>query len=72
MDIFVTLPTVLGGSLLSLAPIYDYLKNRGGIEEDEYIVIAGWPVPFLPPGDKLDQEAVEESVPDGSRGSSYP
>jgi hypothetical protein len=62
VDIFVTLPTSRGGSLLSLAPIYDYLKSRGGVEEDEYIVIGGWPVQFLPPSDELDQEAVAESV----------
>jgi hypothetical protein len=63
VDIFVTLPTSHGGSLLSLAPIYDYLKNRGCVEEDEYIVIGGWPVQFLPPSDELQQEAVAESVP---------
>jgi hypothetical protein len=62
VDIFVTLPTASGGLLLSLAPIYDYLKARGCKVEDEYIVIGGWPVQFLPPSDDLDREAVAESV----------
>jgi hypothetical protein len=62
VDIFVTLPTSRGGLLLSLAPIYDYLKTRGGMVEDEYIVIGGWPVQFLPPSDELEREAVEDSV----------
>jgi hypothetical protein len=62
LDIFVTLPTSSGGSLLSLSPIYDYLKARGGTAEDECIVIGGWPVQFLPPRDELEREAVAESV----------
>jgi hypothetical protein len=62
VDVFVTLPMSGGGSLLSLAPIYDYLKSRGCVEEDEYIVIGGWPVQFLPPSDALGEEAVAEAV----------
>ena len=62
VDIFVTLPTSPGGLLLSLAPIYDYLKTQGCKVEDEYIVIGGWPVQFLPPSDELEREAVAESV----------
>jgi hypothetical protein len=63
VDIFVTLPTSPGGLLLSLAPIYNYLRARGGMVEDEYIVIGGWPVQFLPPSDELEREAIAESVP---------
>lgn len=62
LDVFVTLPTVCGGLLLSLSPIYDYLKSRGGKVEDEYIVIGGWPVQFLPPSGDLEEEAVAEAV----------
>jgi hypothetical protein len=62
LDIFVTLPTASGGLLLSLAPIYEYLKSRGGKIEDEYIVIGDWPVQFLPPSNDLEQEAVAEAV----------
>jgi hypothetical protein len=62
LDIFVTLPTSAGGLLLSLAPIYEYLKSRGGKIEDEYIEIGGWPVEFLPPSNDLETEAVAEAV----------
>jgi hypothetical protein len=48
VNIFVMLPTDPGGLVLSLAPLYDYLKARGGVEKDEHIVIGGWPVQFLP------------------------
>ncbi len=60
LDIFVTLPSV--GGLLTLAPLYQYLKAHGGIEQDEYIVLGGWPVQFLPPSNDLEVEAVSESV----------
>ena len=62
VDIFVTLPAAPGSLLLSLAPIYDYLKARGAGVKDEHIVIGGWPVQFLPPSSDLEREAVAESV----------
>ena len=62
LDIFVTLPTASGGLLVSLSPIYEYLKSRGGEVQDEYIVIGGWPVQFLPPNNDLEQEAVTEAT----------
>jgi hypothetical protein len=63
VDVFVILPAAEGGLLLSLSPIYDYLKARGGTVEDEHIVIGGWPVQFLPAGDELELEALAEAVP---------
>lgn len=60
LDVFATLPG--SGGLLTLAPIYAYLKARGGVEQDEYIVLDGWPVQFLPLANKLEEEAVEKSV----------
>jgi len=62
LDIFVTLPTSAGGLLLTLAPIYEYLKARGGKVVDEYLEIGGWPVQFLPPSNDLETEAVVEAV----------
>ena len=62
LDVFVALPVSRGG-LVSLEEIYDYLKTRGGEIEEEYIVIGGWPVQFLPPSNDLEQEAIAESVP---------
>jgi hypothetical protein len=62
VDIFVTIPGASSGLILSLAPIYDYLKARGGAVQDEYIVIGGWPVQFLPPSDDLDIAALDGAV----------
>lgn len=62
VDIFVMLPTAAGSSLLSLAPLYDYLTVRGGTVKDEHIVIGGWPVQFLPASDDLEREAVAQAV----------
>jgi len=62
VDIFVALPTAPGETLLSLAPIYDYLKARGGRVEHEHIVIGGWPVQFLAANGELEQQAVEEAI----------
>jgi hypothetical protein len=61
LDIFVMLPAS-EGALLSLAPIYEYLKARGGKVQDEYIVLGGWPVQFLPPADDLEREAIAKAV----------
>jgi hypothetical protein len=63
LDVFVTLPTASAGLLVSLAPIYEYLKGHGGRVQDEYIVIGGWPVQFLLPSNELECEAVAEAVP---------
>jgi hypothetical protein len=62
VDIFVTLPTAPGSSLLSLAPIYDYLSARGCRTEGERIVVGDWPVQFLPARSALEQEALAHAV----------
>lgn len=62
VDVFVSFQHEPGSQLLSLKPIFDYLKARGGTLEGEYIVVAGWPVQFLPPGTPLVEEALTEAV----------
>jgi hypothetical protein len=62
VDIFVTLPAAPDSLPLTLAPIYEYLKARGGVVRDEHIVIGGWPVQFISPSDDLEREAVAESL----------
>ena len=66
LDIFATLPAASGGML----PIDEYLKSCGGKIEDEYIVIGGWPVQFLAPGNDLETEAVARGRCHDSRGAS--
>jgi hypothetical protein len=62
VDIFVAFRSQPGQCLVSPQPIFDYLKARGGTVEGEYIVVAGWPVQFLPPGTPLVAEALQEAV----------
>ncbi len=62
IDIFVALKHTQGGPRLTLAPVYDYLTSRAYKTEKEYSVIEGWPVQLLPPGDALDEEALQQAV----------
>jgi hypothetical protein len=49
--------------LITLAPIYSYLKARGFDEHRrEGVMIAGWPVQFLPVADALDEEALARAA----------
>jgi len=70
VDIFVAFRTESGSLLVNPQSIFDYLKARGGKMEGEYVVVAGWPVQFLPPGTPLVTEALQEAVEkdvDGTR-----
>ena len=62
IDVFVSLQGSGGSPLLSLTPIYDYLLASGHKAEKEYIIIARWPVQFLPPGNALVEEALTQAV----------
>ena len=62
VDIFAVIESVPGSLIANPKRIYDYLTARGGTIEREYIVIAGWPVQFLPPGTPLVEEALKEAV----------
>jgi len=62
IDVFVSFRGAPGATLISLTPIYDYLLARGFTAEKEYIVIGGWPVQFLPPGNALVEEALAQAV----------
>jgi len=62
VDVFITFQPEAGNLLASPQPISDYLKTRGATMEGEYIVIAGWPVQFLPPPTPLVAEALARAV----------
>lgn len=62
LDIFVAMSPSAVSALISLTPIYEYLKTRGGRVEDEYIVLGKWPVQFLPAADPLELEALNEAA----------
>jgi|SRR5688572_15417672 len=69
VDVFVSFRVLAGSALISPQPIFDYLKARGFCAEGEHIVIAGWPVQFLPPTGKLVEEALREAVTSDVDGS---
>ena len=62
VDVFITFQPEAGSLIASPQRIFDYLKARGGKMEGEYIVIAGWPVQFLPAATPLVEEALKKSV----------
>lgn len=62
IDVFVSFKQSPDSMLISLSPLFDYLKARGHEARGEYVVIGGWPVQFLPPADALGEEALAEAV----------
>lgn len=62
LDVFVTLPSARQATVVSLSPIYEFLKARGGKVQDEYIVLDTWPVQFLLPANALEEEAVDQAI----------
>jgi hypothetical protein len=60
LDVLVVLPTA--GLLVSLEPIYHYLKGRGYRPEGEHVRIEGVLVQFVPVHDALTQESLDEAI----------
>ena len=60
VDIFVVLKGEPGTPPTSPHPILDYLMAHGCTMAGEYVVIAGWPVQFLPPNSPLVEEALHQ------------
>lgn len=62
VDVFVEFHAEPGSRIISPEPIFKYLRDRGCTMEGEYVVIAGWPVQFLPAGSALVQEALAAAI----------
>lgn len=62
VDIFVSFHTEPDSLLISPRHIYDYLTGRGCAVDGEYILVADWPVQFLPPTGPLAEEALAKAV----------
>ena len=69
VDFFIDFRPEAGNLLASPQSIYDYLKARGGKMDGEYLVIAGWPVQFLPPTSPLIEEALAQAVEKDAAGT---
>ena len=61
VDVFVTLPSAPEGTLVSLAPVYDWATARGIEAQGEHLMIEGVPVQLLPAYNALVKEAVVEA-----------
>jgi hypothetical protein len=62
VDVFITFKSQPGSLIVSPQSIFDYLKARGCTMEGEHVVIAGWPVQFLPPTSPLVEEALNQAI----------
>lgn len=62
IDVFVSFQQSADSPLISLSPMFDYLKKMGCETRGEYVVIGGWPVQFLPPADALGEDALAAAV----------
>src|SRR5437764_4320974 len=62
VDVFVTFDVVPGQLIVTPKPIIDYLAARGCTMKGEYVMIAGWPVQFLPPVSPLVEEALAKAT----------
>jgi len=62
VDIFIELNATPGSTLLTLDPIFSYLRDRGCTMEGEHILISGWPVQFIPPPSPLAAEALANAT----------
>ena len=62
VDVFVNFRPERGALIIGPKPIFDYLTSHGHAMEGEYIVIAGWPVRFLPPTGPLVEEEIAEGI----------
>ena len=62
VDVFVKFHTGPGSRGVSPKHIFNYLRDRSCKMEGDHVVIADWPVQFLPAGTPLLQEALATAV----------
>ncbi len=61
VDVFVAFRPEPGKLIATPKPIFDYLLAHGCSMKDEYVMIANWPVQFLPPATPLVEEALAQA-----------
>lgn len=62
LDIFFVFEPPQTGLILSLEPIYDYVRDRGFEFDKDFIYIGGWPVQFIESShDQLWSEALKNA-----------
>jgi hypothetical protein len=70
VDVFVEFHAAPGSQIASPEHIFKYLRDRGCKMEGEHVVIADWPVQFLPAATSLLQEALATAVQKNIEGTS--
>lgn len=60
LDVFIA-GVRTAGPIITLSPIYEFLRGRGYAEEHEHVIIEGVPVQFLPVHNPLLEEAVRDA-----------
>ncbi len=62
LDVFIFLPPLsLSSGLITLSPIYEFLRKKGFREDKEHVIIEGIPVQFIPAYNQLVEEAVKQA-----------
>jgi hypothetical protein len=61
LDAFVLLSQPAAG-LLTLTPVYEFLKARGATERREHLLLAGTLLQIIPAYDSLTEEAVQQAI----------
>lgn len=61
LDAFILLAQP-AGAIVTLTPLYGFLKRRGATEEREHLWLAGTLVQLVPAYDALTEEAVDQAV----------
>lgn len=62
VDVFVEFHAQAGSAVVTPEAIFKYLRAQGCTMEGEYVVIAGWPVQFLPCQGSLLEEALTQAA----------
>ena len=62
VDVFVELHASQGSLVVDPNPIFQYLRDQGYVMEGQYVVLADSPVQFIPPGNPLAEEALNDAV----------
>jgi hypothetical protein len=61
VDIFICFRPSSDRLLIDLSPIHKYLVEKGGILENEYVRLFGWPIQISAASEGLVQEALDEA-----------
>lgn len=60
LDVFVAIEEADEGELIILSPIYEYLKSKGYVWKEHWLIIESVPVDIFP-ADALEREAIEDA-----------